>query len=670
MKPVVRELAVGLLIRRGGLGLELFRRTNRALYFERPETGDIFSIEEKTFYEELRNGHITLVEGLVTPDELPPEILHPTDAGPAPPARRTVARVDDLSLKQQSVFFERLDYMLAAREAKCTTGDPAAMARVMERVRHAKGYQPRGVKTILAIYKTWTRSNYDDSTLVSGHSTKIRRRKLDDANDDGTQLSHSHLVNMLLKQYMTPCGGSVSGLYAQYRSDLVKLNQQRTERWLRPLHHVCLRTFYRAVAELPKYDVAAGRFGVDYANKQFRLVVGRARPVALLETAEIDHTKLPIYVVDDVNLLPLGKPTLTVVREQASKCILGMWLTFDAPKFQSALLCIKHSLTPHSDIQSIWPDIEHQWETFGVAGHYVSDNAAEFRGHRWQELMRCLNHAGYSFNMRRTPWHKASVERFFADYRGLFERVPGVTLDWLLVDYQYNPKKDAVIRFSSLCYLLYKWICDHYHRIPQSRTRMAPIETWMQLSANLDVRQFADPVNLDTCFGTKVKRQLSHEGIRANRLTYGSPELRSLRREIGVGQDVEVLIHEDNVAYVDVRHPRTGTYFMVPCTRPEYATGLTLLHHKNLCRAADARVNEVASLDQIANMRSVINDRVAADLQARNSLAKVKIARGAGIDLDKVLRGEPATTSRSQVECTAGSPLGPDFSNIKTFRWT
>ena len=65
-----------------------------------------------------------------------------------------------------------------------------------------------------------------------------------------------------------------------------------------------------------------------------------------LERAEIDHTNLDLFAIDDETLLPLGRPWFSACEDDYTRCILGMFVGFIPPSFLTVSLCLKDVFRP------------------------------------------------------------------------------------------------------------------------------------------------------------------------------------------------------------------------------------------------------------------------------------------------------------------------------------
>jgi putative transposase len=85
-----------------------------------------------------------------------------------------------------------------------------------------------------------------------------------------------------------------------------------------------------------------------------------------------------VIVVDDQYRLPIGRPYLTVAIDVASRCVVGLVVTLEAPSATSVGLCLAHAATDKRP----WLErlgVEAVWPMSGKPRELYLDNAAEFQ---------------------------------------------------------------------------------------------------------------------------------------------------------------------------------------------------------------------------------------------------------------------------------------------------
>lgn len=384
-----------------------------------------------------------------------------------------------------------------------------------------------------------------------------------------------------------------------------------------------LETKIRAI---PAFDRYAARHGKLAATKKFRAVTAQYITQAPLDRAEMDHTRLDLMVIDDNTKLPLGRPWLTVCIDVHTRCVLGIYISFEPPSYFTVAQCLKHAFLPKLNINTDFPSIENSWVAFGVMRELTVDNGMEFHS-------RSLEDACYSLGIelhytpRKTPWMKGKVER----YQGTLNKEvahhnPGTTFSNIFDKEDYDPSEHAVIRYSKLKELTNKWIVDVYHQKPHRALHQPPVAMWQSSISTEDIRVPSDPAWLDAVMGASVIRRLTHKGIELGGLFYNSGELTHLRRKHGPAFDVQVRVDRSNLGSIVVLSPDGKQMFKVPALAREYAEGLTEWQHRIFKRYV-ATQEKGYSPDAWLRAKMEISRMVQEEFMHKKQRTRTKVAR-------------------------------------------
>lgn len=142
------------------------------------------------------------------------------------------------------------------------------------------------------------------------------------------------------------------------------------------------RLITRLIHQIPAFDRYCARHGRTAALNKFRSVQGHRTTARPLERCEIDHTALDEMVVDDKTFLPLGRPHLTVCIDDFTRCILGIFISFEPPSYLSVANCLRDAFLPKTTLKEKYPSIANPWVPHGVMRELVVDNGAEFHSVR------------------------------------------------------------------------------------------------------------------------------------------------------------------------------------------------------------------------------------------------------------------------------------------------
>jgi putative transposase len=389
----------------------------------------------------------------------------------------------------------------------------------------------------------------------------------------------------------------------------------------------CRSFLQKLINKIPAFDRYAARFGYEAARQRFRYV-GRHRTTERpLERAEIDHTLLDLFVVDDVSCLPLGRPYLTCCIDDYSRCILGIHIGFTPPSFQSVGCCLKHAFSPKNDLQEKHPEIRNRWEAHGVMRELSLDNGAEFHSRSLEEACLSLG-IEMHYSARKSPWQKGKIERFFGTLNtGVAHIVPGTTFSGIVERGDYDPAEHAVIRLSTLRKIIPLWIADVYHQQRHGSLDMSPAQMWASSIMPDQIRLPEDLTALDVILGVHHDRVLTHKGVEFECLSYNSPELHELCLRFGHNFDVKLRVDEDDIGHAYVIHPRAPSPIKVPALRKDYANGISLWQHRVIRQYALKVGKLLDNPDGWLEAKEEIANIIARELQLKRKTSQKRIGR-------------------------------------------
>jgi len=464
-------------------------------------------------------------------------------------------------------------YVLAALKADTFTALRQAISAVWR-----KTNQPRRAPGYVSVYR-WKKRFLESGSDI---------RALEDAQRTGNR------TKRFPPEVLDVCEESIDRVYMRReRKHLQDVLEQaivkvREENQMRPadlaLPLPSRRLVKRLVEEIPAFDRSAARYGHDAALRSFRSVEGHRVTHEPLERAEIDHTNLDLFAIDDETLLPLGRPWFSACEDDYTRCILGMFVGFIPPSFLTVSLCLKDAFRPKTWLKQAYPDIRSDWPAHGVMRELVLDNGPEFHSESLEQV--CLfNGIEMHYAPRKTPWFKGKIERFFGTLNeGVAHGTPGTSFSNIFEKGDYDPAKHAIVTFSTLKRVARKWLADVYHQKPHRALGISPMEMWNSSIKPEDIRVPEDPAVLDVIMGRRYQRALTHKGVEFEGLYYNSPELHELRCRKGSELPVEIRVDESDLGRIFVLSPGERDVFTVPALRSDYAIGIGLFQHRVIRR--------------------------------------------------------------------------------------
>ena len=427
--------------------------------------------------------------------------------------------------------------------------------------------------------------------------------------------------------YMTPERKTVRDTLDSAMAQTLRENKLRLPG--QQLELPTMRLLRRTIAATSAFDRCVARHGQTEANKRFRAVLAHRTTDAPLARAEIDHTPLDLMVTDDRTGLPLGRPWLTACIDDYTRCILGIHISFEPPSFHTVACCLRHSILPKQDLCERYPGISNEWEAHVVMRELVVDNGVEFHSASLEAACYTLG-IEIHYSARKTPWFKGKIERFMRTINGAVAHGnPGTTFSNILEKEEYDPSKQAVIRYSMLLEIAHRWIADVYHQQQHRTLGVSPALMWQRNARSEDILLPDDPAAFDFILGRVESRRLTHKGIELYGLLYNSADLAAFRRTHGEALDVDVRVNTADLGTIFVLSPDKRSAFKVPALRVDYAQGLTEWQHKIFKRYAAAQGMEM-SAEGWLEAKQCILDLVQGEFMHKKQRTRSKVARFQG----------------------------------------
>jgi putative transposase len=387
------------------------------------------------------------------------------------------------------------------------------------------------------------------------------------------------------------------------------------------------RFITRLIANIPAFDKHSARYGHQAALKRFRSVQGHRVCSAPLERAEIDHTHLDLFVVDDKTSLPLGRPYITACIDSYSRCILGIYAGFNPPSYQSVAACLKDCFLPKITLREEYPEIVNDWAAHGVMRQLVVDGGQEFYSNSLEQVCLSLG-IEWCAAPRREPWFKGKIERFFGTFnRGIAHGIPGTSFSNIFEKDDYDPSKHAVITFSTLKWIIRKWIADVYHQETHRALQTTPAKMWASSIRPEDIRLPDESTQLDVIMGRVYRRVLTHKGIEFAGLFYSSPELNDLRIKEGSNLEVEIRVDEGDIGSIYIVWPKTNNVYCVSARDSEYANGISLWQHSIFRNWQKERDSVNQNPYGWLKAQEEIQRRIEEDLHLKRRRTRMRVAR-------------------------------------------
>ena len=422
--------------------------------------------------------------------------------------------------------------------------------------------------------------------------------------------------------------------YTKFKDSVLIENSTRADDVQLPL--ITYQSFIKRAGRLAPYDIMVAQIGKKKADILFSTQGKAERITKILDRAEIDHTTLDLFIIDEYLRLPLGRPTVTAVLDRKSRSILGVYIGFEPPSFLSISKAVKNAILDKTALIAEYPSVKGKWHCRGVFTYIATDVGKDFMSTMFEESMLDLGTTIVK-NPVKKPWYKGAVESYFKTLnQTLLDDKPGKVFANLFDSNDYNPEKNGVISMTTFMEIFYIWLVDIYHCTPKGEDKVIPNISWLEDEVNVDTDPVS-PERLNIIFSENDTRDNRSKGITINTLWYSSDALTKLR-QIGYIKDLNVKTNREDLSRIKVLNPISKEFFDVPAVDQEYTQNLTLHQHdiikryRNKCAADNTDELSLAQarlrIEEIIEKEIVLNRKL--KISASKRLSRYRNIEGGG----------------------------------------
>lgn len=273
------------------------------------------------------------------------------------------------------------------------------------------------------------------------------------------------IKDVIEREYLTKQRKSV-----QKVCDIIKREAVRAG--VTPPHPTTVR---RRIKEISGYVALSMRIDRKHAEIAYKPIGGNFPGANTpLSTVQIDHTKIDIILVDEINRKPLGRPWITVCIDVYSRMILGFYASFDPPGAIGTGICIANSILPKDKMLARY-EIDGEWPCWGLMNTIHLDNAKEFHGIMLKRA--CEQH---SINIEYRPVAQPNwgghIERLIGTLMKEIHTLPGTTFSNPAKRKGYDSDKNAAMTLFELETWLMNYIVNVYHKRFHQGINMSPFQ--------------------------------------------------------------------------------------------------------------------------------------------------------------------------------------------------
>ena len=238
-------------------------------------------------------------------------------------------------------------------------------------------------------------------------------------------------------------------------------------------------TIYRLVDRISGAVKLARREGAKAARERFAVhegsIPGADWPLAMVQ---MDHTLLPVMIVDDEHRLSIARPWITLAIDVNSRVVVGMYVALEEPSAMSAGMCVSHAILPKEAWLERMGMRDVEWPFYGVMDVLHMDNAREFRGNM---LRLAATEYDIDLHLRRVkhPHYGAHIERLMGTVSEGLKALAGATFANPKQKGIYDAEGNATMTFDEL----EKWLIlffSRYHIAIHTELGTTPLAKWRE----------------------------------------------------------------------------------------------------------------------------------------------------------------------------------------------
>jgi putative transposase len=283
------------------------------------------------------------------------------------------------------------------------------------------------------------------------------------------------------------------------------------------------RTIKARVQALPRDKVHRRRNGGRAARESFAPVVGTLATERPLQIVQIDHTKVDLFVVEEVTRQVLGRPWLTLAIDVHTRMVAGFYVSFDAPSATSVAICLALSVADKAPWLAAL-EIPGEWPVRGIPERVHVDNGREFQSRAFETA--CTRYAiSIDYRPVRTPHYGGHIERLIGTVMGRVHMLPGTTFSSVEDRRDYDSKRHAALTLRELeCWLALE-IVGKYHAAIHSALLVPPREKWRQEAGGRGARMPKNARDFLIDFLPFERRRVRRDGVHLFGVAYWTDAL-------------------------------------------------------------------------------------------------------------------------------------------------
>lgn len=382
-------------------------------------------------------------------------------------------------------------------------------------------------------------------------------------------------------------------------------------------------TIRNRIGQLDAKTVSRKRNGFQQTTGLEPVVGETPQTSSPLDLVQVDHTKVDLIVVEEVTRQPIGRPYLTLAIDIHTRCILGMYLSLEAPSAASVGLCLANAISAKSVLLEKLGLSELSWSMQGKPRKLHLDNAAEFKSNAFKR--GCEQHGiERVYRPIKQPHFGGIIERIIGTAMKRIHELPGTTFSNPAERGIYDSESKAILTMRELEIWLVL-VISIYHESVHGTLKQTPSAVWDRAMATHSTKTISDPQAFLIDFLPVYHRRVGRSGFVLDHVCYYADFLKpwiARREELD-----KFVIRRDprDLSRIWVLDPNSSEYLQV-AYRTINNPSVTLWEHRHAIRllreSGRKEVNESAIFQMIDKMRKITESAAIKSKRARRDRAR------------------------------------------------
>jgi putative transposase len=354
-------------------------------------------------------------------------------------------------------------------------------------------------------------------------------------------------------------------VFQQMQGAFLEENARRLMASLPELRCPSERRLREEIGKLPKFEVAAGRHGSQYAKGLYMSVGEGIIAPRAFQRLEMDMWSSQLHVLfnrcglwqflseeGQEIVARAGRKVVCAAVDYTTNVIAALHIG-NSETTETAISCLQMAMTDKQSYADAVGALTH-WDCAGTPEELATDTGAPFISDRFKAAVRDAR-VGKLLPPAKLPHLRGTVERAFRTaHTKLVSRFTGRTFEDVVRKGGYDSQARASLNEDDYCWVLVRYVVDAYHNSPTDGSYgQMPRSGWLERTKRYPVWPPPDRHRRRQAFGAEVERIVTARGVRVLGIYYQSRELHGFLTHNGFSHPLKVRIDPFDLGFISVQ---------------------------------------------------------------------------------------------------------------------